>query len=171
MSHPNGKLSRMSPTAIFSCILLRKNMRKKPPDKYYPPLRYYLALVIVCTVLMYCKQVKAVGNREGSKGAIRHPPPLLGFFRNKSKPSQSKRLKNYICPLRFLGLPTALQVVSCINNRLKTTARLTNLRGPPLRCNMYHLKIDFYLQISSIKEKPRNKNTLSRVQRFRYRLL
>ena len=76
MSHPNGKLSRMSPTAIFSCILLWKNMRKKPPDKYYPPLRYYLALVIVCTVLMYCKQIKAVGNTKGERGTIRPPPPL-----------------------------------------------------------------------------------------------
>ena len=77
MSHPNGKLSRMSPTAIFSCILLWKNMRKKPPDKYYPPLRYYLALVIVCTVLMYCKQIKAVGNRGGSKGENSPPPRIL----------------------------------------------------------------------------------------------
>ena len=76
MSHPNGKLSRMSPTAIFSCILLWKNMRKKPPDKYYPPLRYYLALVIVCTVLIYCKQIKAVGNTKGERGTIRPPPPL-----------------------------------------------------------------------------------------------
>ena len=77
MSHPNGKLSRMSPTAIFSCILLWKNMRKKPPDKYYPPLRYYLALVIVCTVLMYCKQIKAVGNTKGERGTIRPPPQVL----------------------------------------------------------------------------------------------
>ena len=133
MSHPNGKLSRMSPTAIFSCILLWKNMRKKPPDKYYPPLRYYLALVIVCTVLMYCKQIKTVGNREGSKGD-HSPPPPPDFEGIKQNYLSQNALKDYICPLRFSDLPTALQVVSCINNRLKTTARLTNLRGPPLRC-------------------------------------
>ena len=48
-------------------------MRKKPPDKYYPPLRYYLALVIVCTVLMYCKQIK------GEQGGKFAPPDFEGF--------------------------------------------------------------------------------------------
>ena len=31
---------------------------------------------------------------------------------------------------------------------------------------MYHLKVDFYLQISSVKEKPKIENTSLRVQRF-----
>ena len=109
MSHPNGKLSRMSPIAIFSCILLRKNMRKKPPDKYYPPLRYYLALVIVCTVLMYCKQIKAVGNRRGARGKIRPPPRILKDLKESSKTISALRL--YLPPQIFrpsYGPPSCL---------------------------------------------------------------